>query len=377
MELWYPSSVRNPATRDGGVYESGYPYRGVLHTTESLSFTPSTTDYGGWHSSYPHFTAVDRTSEVVIYQHLPIDRASRALANPSGGVQTNRARAIQIEIVGKAAESASMSPRLLHALGSWMRWVEAQTGMRSVAPFEFLGSEAYGTSGAARMSAGEWRSFDGWCGHQHVPENSHWDPGKIRIDQLLAVSPEPEPVAIDRGRNTRYRVVDVAADDVLNVRAAAGVGHDIVGALAPHETTVTGSGARQAVSGTEWVEIAHAGGSGWVSGRYLEKVDVRPELQLSFVVVGVEADDALNMRVAPGIEHPVLGAIPPGASGVEGTGAAVAVGMADWYEVTYGAMTGWCHSRYLSAAGAHTGRERSFLPISDPRAHGYPDDAIC
>ncbi len=125
---------------------------------------------------------------------------------------------------------------------AWMRWVEEQTGMRSVAPFEFLGSEAYGTSGAARMTAGEWRSFDGWCGHQHVPENSHWDPGKIRIDQLLAVSPEPDPVAIDRGRNTRYRVVDVAADDVLNVRSGAGVGHDVVGALAPHETSVTGSG---------------------------------------------------------------------------------------------------------------------------------------
>lgn len=375
MELWYPEAVRNPATRDGGLFEAGRPYRGVLHTTESLSFNPSTTNYGGWHTSYPHFTAVDRSSQVVIYQHIPIDRASRALANPAGGVETNRARSIQIEIVGKAAESQSMAPRLLGALSRWMRWVEAQTGMSRRAPFEFRGSEAYGTGGVARMTAAEWNEFDGWCGHQHVPENSHWDPGRIRIDELLGAAPAPPPEPEPAEPGVRYRVVEVAADDVLNVRSGAGVGNAVVGTLAPSETHVTGSGRREVVSGTTWLEIESAGVEGWASSRYLEPIATRAALQTTFSVVDVAADDRLNLRSAPGIEHAKIGSIPPGSSGIEGTGAVVPVGVADWYEVTFEGTTGWSHSRYLQATGDTPRVRRAGLPPSDPVAHGYPDDA--
>ena len=109
MELWYPPAVRNEAVKDSGSFQSGAPFRGVLHTTESSSFTPRSDSYGGWHTSYPHLTAIERSSGFEIYQHIPLNRAARALRNPSGGVQTNRQGAIQIEIVGKASESPSMS----------------------------------------------------------------------------------------------------------------------------------------------------------------------------------------------------------------------------------------------------------------------------
>jgi hypothetical protein len=36
--------------------------------------------------------------------------------------------------------------------------------------------ESYG-AGGQRFSFARWRSFYGWCGHQHVPENAHGDPG--------------------------------------------------------------------------------------------------------------------------------------------------------------------------------------------------------
>jgi hypothetical protein len=38
------------------------------------------------------------------------------------------------------------------------------------------------------MSDDEWNAFNGWCGHQHVPENSHWDPGKLNIDHLTRIT---------------------------------------------------------------------------------------------------------------------------------------------------------------------------------------------
>jgi hypothetical protein len=47
------------------------------------------------------------------------------------------------------------------------------------------------------MSAAEWDTFTGWCGHQHIPENDHTDPGALPIARLLAhpaaaVSPEED-----------------------------------------------------------------------------------------------------------------------------------------------------------------------------------------
>jgi hypothetical protein len=35
------------------------------------------------------------------------------------------------------------------------------------------------------MSTAQWRGFDGWCGHQHVPNNTHGDPSDINIHALL------------------------------------------------------------------------------------------------------------------------------------------------------------------------------------------------
>ena len=65
-----------------------------------------------------------------------------------------------------------------------MRWIESQAEIQRVSPV-FLGNEAYGNGSATRMSSNEWEEFNGWCGHQNVPENLHWDPGIIDIERLL------------------------------------------------------------------------------------------------------------------------------------------------------------------------------------------------
>ena len=46
----------------------------------------------------PHFTIDLRDGE--IHQHISLAEAARALKNTSGGVETNRAGTIQIEIIG-------------------------------------------------------------------------------------------------------------------------------------------------------------------------------------------------------------------------------------------------------------------------------------
>jgi hypothetical protein len=188
MDAWWSEATKLPfAYQNGGSYNGG-PFRGVIHTTEDKSYTPSTKSYYG-HFDPPHFTMVmGKSDQVTFYQHFPITVAARALENRQGGVETNRRSAIQIEIAWKAAEIDQLPEAMVERLWDWMRWVESQAGVDSSVYRQFYGQEASGLNSVARMTYDEWNDFDGWCGHQHVPENVHWDPGKLDIGRLLRIT---------------------------------------------------------------------------------------------------------------------------------------------------------------------------------------------
>jgi hypothetical protein len=368
MEVWYHAAERNPAVKTGGSFVDGVPFRGVLHTTESKSFAPSSTDYGGWHKSYPHFTLVERSGGVTMYQHIPIDTAARALRNARGGVQTNRARAIQIEIVGRAAESAQMPEAKLDALSRWMRWVEEQTGVRRKAPLEFRGGEAYGLQGAGRMSNQDWLVFDSWCGHQHVPENTHWDPGKINIAELLRRGAVPEPAEVVPApavvSGAFYRVVGTDPDGLVPV--AASPGGPVVFQLAGDAAGFRATGERADAGGTSWVEIVTATGSrGWVTAG----VVAPGEAAAAYEVIGVRSDDVLNVRSGPGVGSDVVTEFPPGAGDIVVTGEAAMVGNDRWVRVTR-TVGGWVNARYLESTAEDFGVDFAAGPEMDPHSHG-------
>ncbi|MBQ1164434.1 collagen-like protein, partial [Streptomyces sp. A73] len=45
-----------------------------------------------------------------------------------------------------------------------------------------------------RMSYSKWNNYRGHCGHQHVPENAHGDPGAFPMAAILnAAKGEPGP----------------------------------------------------------------------------------------------------------------------------------------------------------------------------------------
>jgi len=183
-------------------YTSG-PWRGVLHTTETTGLP----GYDGG-AKAPHFTVVPglAAKTVVVYQHFDTSRPSRALANTSIPGETNREQCIQIELVGTSGWIYSVAPKspalfwpeapewALAGLARLMRWIEAAHGMPSVStPRPWVPWNGP----RVRMSAAEWDTFTGWCGHQHVPENDHTDPGALPIARLLAhpaaaVSPEED-----------------------------------------------------------------------------------------------------------------------------------------------------------------------------------------
>lgn len=65
-------------------------------------------------------------------------------------------------------------------------------------------------------------------------------------------------------------------------------------------------------------------------------------------VQGVAADDVLNVREAPDKASAVLGALPPDATGVQGTANRRRVGASTWREVECGTLRGWVNERFLA-----------------------------
>ena len=203
-----------PAADQSRRYDTAYPqgtyvscpWRGVLHTTET-TVLPS---YGGG-AMAPHFTVVpDRATQTVrVYQHFDTGRSARALVDGPVDIRTNRARAIQIELTGTCDRTYQQrypeavywpdAPQwALDGLAALMRWIESAHGVRrgSTSRPWLPYPRSYGTGTAARMTPAEWSGFDGWCGHQHIPDgNAHGDPGDLPIARLLGIPPRVSPPA--------------------------------------------------------------------------------------------------------------------------------------------------------------------------------------
>lgn len=181
METWDPAAARDPFP-DAGTHLAG-PYRVVLHTTEGST-------YGGARSAYrtnkvsPHFTCSFEKGRFEVWQHVALDRSSTALEHRAGTVHTNRLSAVQIEVVG-FARNPVWAAGLTQGVGDLLAWIMGQTGVTPVAPTFAPYPASYGESNGVRFPDTVWLTFNGVCGHQHVPHQSHGDPGAVDIAALL------------------------------------------------------------------------------------------------------------------------------------------------------------------------------------------------
>jgi hypothetical protein len=184
---WYGSKYQGSAMESNVI---------VWHTTEGTSL-PS---YGGG-TSAPNFTAKPdfAAKRLVWYQHFDFDVSSRALVNKAGGVETNTLNVVQVEIVGTCDPAThkkwGTTPHLytpelpdwaIRDLAAFAKWAHDNHGVPLTSNVTFKAYPgSYGNNGV-RMSAAKWNSFTGHCGHQHVPENDHGDPGPLPMAAILA-----------------------------------------------------------------------------------------------------------------------------------------------------------------------------------------------
>jgi hypothetical protein len=168
----------------------------VLHTTEG----PTLSNYSNG-AVAPNFTAVPdfKNQKLVWHQHYDFDESSRALVHGSGQPATNTANVCQIELVG------TCDPTTHNKWGNTQHiyWPEAPDwALKELAKFLAWANEnhniplsgvpnweaypaSYGTNNGVRMTLAQWSAFRGICGHEHVPENYHGDPGALNFAKLI------------------------------------------------------------------------------------------------------------------------------------------------------------------------------------------------
>lgn len=164
---WCPFAKRVPG-KSGGLYFAS-PWKIIHHKT--VGFSENAQALYGTTGSWPHFTV----GKSGIQQHIDTDRHAYALKNASGGVETNRARAIQIETVGYPGVDAPAVT--LENLVRLIRWLEATHSVPHEWPSGRPKEAVNGRDpGGHNRNVNNWIHRPGHYGHCHVPENSHWDP---------------------------------------------------------------------------------------------------------------------------------------------------------------------------------------------------------
>lgn len=192
-DIWLPGFERIPNAKSmGGTYLDGVPWRFVGHTTEAVP----TSVIGARSMAARH----DNPPQLWVWweklwraQTVPLNRSGFALLHPKGYIETNKMRAIQVEVIGRAILMEDMPLAFWKWLGTDVLRPILDAGipinLDHVAP-SAPPAQAAGHDGAVRMSDDEWRHFDGLCAHQNVPHNEHSDMGRSKL-AIVATSARP------------------------------------------------------------------------------------------------------------------------------------------------------------------------------------------
>ena len=202
----------------------------VWHTTETMGWPAY--DLGGTPgASAPHYTTMPvfaKVPRLAWRQHYDENESARALRNEAGGVETNTLNCLQVEMIGtcdpgtrdkwrraghKQDEDFIFWPEApewaLRQVAEFVADQWKRNGIKLEAPALWLAYPlSYGQS-SARFSGKQWSNFYGHCGHQHVPENSHGDPGKFPMDTVLRYAKEilsPKPPKLTKVEQSRALV---------------------------------------------------------------------------------------------------------------------------------------------------------------------------
>lgn len=164
----------------------------VVHTTEGNS-------YPNYNGNQPNLTI--NPWNKTFRQHLPLTIGGRALK--VGSVSTNSMGCIQVEIIGTCDRGAAsrgvkpvweMGEDELEYIAMVFKAISRATEIPLTTGVTWVSYPASYGDTRIRLSAGQWIAYEGVLGHQHVPGNSHGDPGILNIGRILYLANGGQPV---------------------------------------------------------------------------------------------------------------------------------------------------------------------------------------
>jgi peptidoglycan hydrolase-like protein with peptidoglycan-binding domain len=181
---------RIPIEGAAGSYIGNTAWKFINHSTEGPpgSINGTIALFKASPGSCPHFM-IDPMGTGRRIQHIRLDYSACALRGGQGGYQTNRARAIQMEICGYAQDAADWPDNALWQIADVIADV-IKAGYPINADNTPDSSRLRGTlatmGAPQRMSGPAFHAFDGIAAHVYVPFNDHWDCGQLRSEQVAA-----------------------------------------------------------------------------------------------------------------------------------------------------------------------------------------------
>lgn len=170
------------ATGPGTMYD-GYAWKWVNHSTEGPpgSIAGTISLFQASPGSCPHFM-IDPMGTGRRIQHIPWVWSACALRGGANGYQTNRGRAVQVEICGYARDAAHWPDDALWTIADTIADVildGCPINPDNTPDSSLLRGTLATVSSPQRMSWGFWQTFDGIAAHVYVPNNDHWDVGAL------------------------------------------------------------------------------------------------------------------------------------------------------------------------------------------------------
>ncbi|HPQ97673.1 MAG: SH3 domain-containing protein [Thiothrix sp.] len=93
---------------------------------------------------------------------------------------------------------------------------------------------------------------------------------KMLVASTLAVGLGMAPLlTVQADTSIFHQVINVAQNDVLNMRSGPGTGYPVVASIPHNGRTLITTGKASSQGRNDWVEVVWAGSTGWVNERYL------------------------------------------------------------------------------------------------------------
>ncbi len=217
---WLPKArrVNLGANVAGGSYDDTRKPKVCWHFTQGSSLTGARSAFAAYP---PHIGYDPKTRE--LEQYVPLDRHSYAFFNG----EADDEYIIQIEVVGFSEDSHNMPDgQVQNIVDDLVNPLEELIGVPPVVIRHGFRGAGEGIvlatpSSPIRISLDELREFSGHLGHQHIPGDGHWDPGRFRIDEVLERSQGDDmswdtPIENHYGTAPPAKVVIAYMDEGIN-----------------------------------------------------------------------------------------------------------------------------------------------------------------